>query len=734
MKTELLAPAGSYETMEAAIAAGADAVYIGGGRFGARAYADNPGEDRLLAAIDYVHLHRKKLYLTVNTLLKDAELQEELYSYLAPLYREGLDAVIVQDLGVLRFIKQNFPRLPIHASTQMTITGPEGAAMLKEAGAVRVVTARELSLEEIRAIRDATHMEIESFVHGALCYCYSGQCLMSSLIGGRSGNRGRCAQPCRLPYQVWQEDRRLNGQDSSYPLSPKDMCTIRLLPQIIEAGVTSLKIEGRMKKAEYTAGVVEIYRKYLDSCLSGDKRFRVSREDYQQLLDLYNRDGFHESYYRQRNGKNMMALRNEKNTAARKPARNEALFERIRRDYLERKLQEGVDGWLWLEAGEQAVLSLSAGQTQVTVHGEMVQEAVNRPLQKEQILRQMKKTGGTDFFFDNLEIAVKGNIFMPMQQLNSLRRKGMEALREEILRGFFRTDEKARGAVPAGSEKAKNVSQMLPFSVSVATGAQLEAVLAVDGIEAVYADCGIFPREMFADQVKKTIQRAEAAGKRLYLALPWVVRDRELDGRAETFGQLVREGLAGFLVRNLESLAILKRMGLAYCCRTDANVYTMNGEARQFFLDEGCAGDTVPLELNRKELGRRDNRNSEMVVYGYLPMMISAQCLKKNLDACDGKCAVLTVKDRYMKEFHAVCSCEFCYNILYNTVPLSLLEEKAALDGLGCGGYRLAFTLEDADTTRRTAETFVSVWRKGRKERLAGPGETTRGHFARGVE
>ena len=359
--------------MEAAIAAGADAVYIGGGRFGARAYADNPGEEQLLRAIDYVHLHGKKLYLTVNTLLKEQELQEELYGYLAPLYREGLDAVIVQDLGVLRFIKQNFPRLPIHASTQMTITGVEGAKLLKEAGAVRVVTARELSLEEIRAIWEATHMEIESFVHGALCYCYSGQCLMSSLIGGRSGNRGRCAQPCRLPYQVWQQNRRLNGRDSSYPLSPKDMCTVRLLPQILEAGVCSLKIEGRMKKAEYTAGVVEIYRKYLDRYLSGDRQPQVSREDYQQLLDLYNRDGFHESYYRQRNGKNMMALKNEKNAAQareRKPARNEALFERIRREYLEKKVREGICGRLLLRAGERAVLSLLAGEVSVSVQGE----------------------------------------------------------------------------------------------------------------------------------------------------------------------------------------------------------------------------------------------------------------------------------------------------------------------------------------------------------------------------
>ena len=789
MKAELLAPAGSYETMEAAIAAGADAVYIGGGRFGARAYADNPGEEQLLRAIDYVHLHGKKLYLTVNTLLKEQELQEELYGYLAPLYREGLDAVIVQDLGVLRFIKQNFPRLPIHASTQMTITGVEGAKLLKEAGAVRVVTARELSLEEIRAIWEATHMEIESFVHGALCYCYSGQCLMSSLIGGRSGNRGRCAQPCRLPYQVWQQNRRLNGRDSSYPLSPKDMCTVRLLPQILEAGICSLKIEGRMKKAEYTAGVVEIYRKYLDRYLSGDRQPQVSREDYQQLLDLYNRDGFHESYYRQRNGKNMMALKNEKNAAQareRKPARNEALFERIRREYLEKKVREGICGRLLLRAGERAVLSLLAGEVSVSVQGETVQEAVNRPLEEEQISRQMKKTGETEFFFEQLEIITEGRIFMPMQQLNALRREGIVALENAILEGFRRdlgqtlTDgnmapedvmagdaearipEKPGGKVvpearmpeePGGKvvpearmpekQGGKGVPEaascgglrkpVVRLSASVATGEQLEAVLSVEGIRAVYADCGIFPRESFVDQVKTAIRRADAAGKRLYLALPWVVRDRELDGRKEHFGQLAQEGLAGFLVRNLESLAVLRRMGLANRCRLDANVYTMNGEARRFFEEAGCGADTVPLELNRKELRQRDNRNSEMLVYGYIPMMISAQCLKKNLDGCDRKCAVLTVKDRYMKEFHAVCSCEFCYNILYNTVPLSLLEEQAALKELGCGGFRLAFTLEDGKTARRVAETFASAWLQGRKVRLEA-GETTRGHFARGVE
>ena len=263
-QAELLAPAGSYESMTAAVAAGADAVYLGGQLFGARAYAENLDMEQLKRAIDYVHIHGRALYLTVNTLLKEEELEEKLYQYLLPLYREGLDAVIVQDMGVLALVREAFPKLPIHASTQMSLTGVHGARMMKELGVTRIVTARELSLSEIQEIYDKVDIEIESFVHGALCYSYSGQCLFSSIAGGRSGNRGRCAQPCRLPYLC--EGKR------QYYLSPKDLCAVGILPEMLRAGVYSFKIEGRMKKPEYTAGVVSIYRRYLDRCLSmGEK-------------------------------------------------------------------------------------------------------------------------------------------------------------------------------------------------------------------------------------------------------------------------------------------------------------------------------------------------------------------------------------------------------------------------------------------------------------------------------
>lgn len=302
---ELLAPAGSLASLRAAVNAGADAVYIGGGLFGARAYAENPDRAQLIEGMDFCHLRGRKLYLTVNTLLKEDELEHMLYDFLLPYYQNGLDGVIVQDFGVVRFIQTHFPGLDVHASTQMTVTGPDGARLLKEAGITRVVPARELSLAEVRRIIEETGIETETFIHGAMCYSYSGQCLLSSMLGGRSGNRGRCAQPCRLPYRVAKK----GAGEPSYLLSMKDMCTVELLPELLDAGIASLKIEGRMKKPEYTAGVVSVYRKYIDLYeREGREGFRVMEDDRRVLQDLYNRGGFSRGYYRQYNGKAMMAL------------------------------------------------------------------------------------------------------------------------------------------------------------------------------------------------------------------------------------------------------------------------------------------------------------------------------------------------------------------------------------------------------------------------------------------
>ena len=465
---ELLAPAGSMETFRAVIHAGADAVYLGGGRFGARAYANNFTEEELLSAIDYAHIHGRKVYLTVNTLFKERELTEELYSYLLPYYEQGLDAVIIQDMGAFRLIREVFPGLSIHTSTQMTVTNRYGAMMMKEMGADRVVTAREMSLAEIRDIKEHVDIEIESFVHGALCYCYSGQCLLSSMLGGRSGNRGRCAQPCRLSYEVFDEKKRpvkTGKKDRDiYILSPKDLCTVSMIPELIENGVDSFKIEGRMKQAEYAAGVVSIYRKYIDryinACLctgeaAAKKDFKVAKEDMQHLYDFGNRSGFTDGYYKRHNGREMITLDKPSHTKG-----NEVLWEEIKEQYVRTEKKEKINGTLRLKKDFPAKLEIVLNDIRVSVDGDVVQAALKQPLAEEKVAASIKKTGNTPYEFAELEIDMDDDIFLPVQALNVLRRNALERLNEALTAPMRRMEtaqkkENVQETVTAKKERQK---------------------------------------------------------------------------------------------------------------------------------------------------------------------------------------------------------------------------------------------------------------------------------------
>lgn len=721
MKTELLAPAGSYEAMTAAFAAGADAVYIGGQKFGARAYADNLDTDQMMDAIAYARLHGKKLYLTVNTLLKERELEEELYDYLLPFYEQGLDAVIVQDFGVFSLIRNTFPDLAVHCSTQMTITGPFSAALLESLGASRIVTARELSLEEIRKIRRQTKLEIESFVHGALCYCYSGQCLFSSMLGGRSGNRGRCAQPCRLPYQVFEKGRQLNGKNSAYPLSPKDMCTIDLLPEIIRSGVTSLKIEGRMKRPEYTAGVVRIYRKYLDQFLSGHWT-GVSKEDQRELYDLYNRDGFHQGYYFQRNGRNMMALKNEKASANKKSSHNDRLFEELFRKYVSVKDPVPVSLEVVLKKGEPARITAKACDCQVFLEGNCVSPARNQPLCRERVEKQLKKTGGTCFSVAGLSLEMEEDIFLPLQELNEIRRTSLNSLEEKIIKAGRRKSPLHGKASFIGKNQAADTD--LFFSVSVHTQEQAKAALHVPQIRRIYGSWQIFD-ETFIEKCKKY-------GKEPWLTLPLMVREPEMKQMREMVYQAEDAGAEGYLAHIPEQYAWLRSVGLERKTVLDGNLSSWNRRGSAFFDCLGMEGDTVPPELNEKEIWQRNNFQSELVVYGYTPLMISAQCVKKNLDRCTRRNSTLWLKDRYQKNFCVQCSCDYCYNTIYNSLPLNLTKEIAAIRKLPVRGFRLCFTMEDKKTTSARIEEFLSEYQSNRAWNDAS-GDSTKGHFRRGV-
>ena len=467
-KVEILAPAGSYESMVAAVNAGANAVYIGGSRFGARAYADNLDEEAMIRAIDFVHLHNCRIYMTVNTLVKEKELPE-LYGYLKPYYEAGLDAVLVQDLGVFSYIREHFPDLPLHISTQMTVTGKYSAADLKRMGAVRVVPARELSLKEIREISEATGLEVETFVHGALCYCYSGQCLFSSLIGGRSGNRGRCAQTCRLPFDVEKGDKVLGGKNEKYVLSLKDLCTLDLLPEILEAGVCSLKIEGRMKSPRYTAGVVSIYRKYVDMYLAhGRSGYRVDPADRRALLELFDRGGQSEGYYKEHNGRDMVVLKEK--PAFREP--DQELFDRLDRTYVDAVKKEPIRGTALVSEGKPVRLTVEytpslepAGITEdgmavlepvsVACTGDMAETAKNAPMDGDRVRKQLMKTGDSPFFFEELEVLVEGKVFLPVQALNRLRREALEELCRAVTERFRRkSGEEHKNTEEEGAERA----------------------------------------------------------------------------------------------------------------------------------------------------------------------------------------------------------------------------------------------------------------------------------------
>lgn len=305
-RPEILAPAGSMDALKAAVSAGADACYAGGDMFSARAFAGNFDTTELLEAIDYCHIHNVKLYMAVNTLLKNSEMKK-LIPYLEPFYREGVDGIIVQDVGVIRSLSQAYPDLPLHGSTQMSVCSTYGAEFLKNLGLTRFVPARELSLKEIKSIKEAVDIEIETFVHGAMCFCYSGKCLMSSFAGGRSGNRGRCAQPCRKAYN----SRKFNHE---YALSMKDMCTLADLPQLIEAGIDSFKIEGRMKKPEYVAAAVHAYSEITDEYINGHVNEKRIKYHTDRLMDIYNRGGFSSGYYYMKNGKEMLANKRPNHT------------------------------------------------------------------------------------------------------------------------------------------------------------------------------------------------------------------------------------------------------------------------------------------------------------------------------------------------------------------------------------------------------------------------------------
>lgn len=759
-KVELLAPAGNYESFLGAVHAGADAVYLGGEKFGARAYADNFTREEVCSAISYAHVYNRKVYLTVNTLVKEKEFHE-VYDYLQPFYEAGLDGVIIQDLGVFRAVGRWFPDLKRHASTQMTATGPLGAAYLKGLGAARLVPARELSLEEIKEIKEKVEIEVETFIHGAICYCYSGQCLFSSILGGRSGNRGRCAQPCRLPYHTSGTGKK------QYPLSLKDMCTVELLGELIEAGIDSFKIEGRMKNPEYAAGVTRIYRKYIDRYLENPLDYHVDSEDMQKLKALYIRSGISQGYYKRHNGKEMITLENPGYSG-----RDERLEEEIRESCIRKDFRLPVNGEARLLAGEPAIFCLSWEGVGVEAIGEVVQEAKNQPLNEAGVEKQLYKTGNTPFYLEELTLRLSEDAFLPVKSLNDLRRKAFAMLEEEIIKknGFApsRISVQKRDYETCGHIRPKCQEKVPKLHVLALTREQWDAALKC-GVERIYINADICMDREWLESFSGQDGQTEC-----YLALPYVIRRRDGVYLDEMKRLLQNPAFSGGLVRNLEELQFVKEWGTKSCsgipseCRgrlpedragerhavSDAGLYIWNKEARNV-LEEICGESYLPYELNRHEIGELAARQQElsMAVYGRIPMMISANCVAKTTGLCgmeasrkkgtgtaktletkaEGRFDILT--DRYGKEFPVWLGCRHCYNVIYNSLPLSLHHHMDSMKQMGISALRLDFTMESGKETERVIRFWQGLLEVPNSASAIPPyKEYTNGHWKRGVE
>ena len=702
---ELLAPAGNLEIFKGVIESGADAVYVGGSMFGARAYANNFTEEELLEAIDFAHLRGVKVYLTVITLIKNSELSK-LYDYLLVYYKRGLDAVIVQDIGVVKAIHEYFPSMEIHTSTQMTVTGADGVRFLSQFGVTRVVMAREVSLAEMKRIHEETGMELEAFVHGALCYSYSGQCLFSSILGGRSGNRGRCAQPCRLPYTV-------EGKKDEYILSLKDMCGIKALDKLHDAGVYSLKIEGRMKQLEYACGVVKYYRSYIDSMKP------VTDADYDRIKALGNRCGFTGRYFFDHNGSDMVTYV--------KPN-----FVSYAAEPSPEKRKLSIEGELVLREGEPGSLTVKRGDVTYKASIEPVSAALKAPLDKKSAIDRINKTGYTDFEFSHIKAQIGENVFVPNGALNKLRRDAISGLCDKLLKKYYRDDAryadissmceltehvvKSDATHEDGAVNAKDYTTIC----SCMTRAQLDTLISYECFDVFYLDFDMYDRNTLIQQFADDVKCLTKQNKKVYLMLPTIFRADSSDYFVSIAKELDKVSFDGFVVKNYEELYLTENLFTGKKVILDHNMYTFNDVSKSAFFEHGVSGDTVPLELNSREIMHRNNIGSQMIVYGYYPLMTTANCVHKNTKGCDKKQKLIYLKDRYNKSFAVCNNCKECYNTIYNSLPTMLTKNISKLKEAGIRSFRYSFTIETPKQIKAVMDDKVA--------------EYTNGHYKRGVE
>lgn len=763
---EILAPCGSYEILIAAVRAGADACYIGGNKFGARAYASNLNEDNISPAINYAHLHNVKVYLTINTLFKEQEIYE-LYDYLLPYYEAGIDAVIVQDLGVFKFVRETFPDLPIHCSTQMNITSYHAAKLMKELGAARVVPAREMSLTEIKKIKENVDIEVECFVHGAMCYSYSGQCLMSSLAGGRSGNRGRCAQPCRKCY------------NDEYLLSMKDMCTIENIPDLISSGIDSFKIEGRMKNEYYVYSAVKAYRQMVDEYYKDNFSYTAAKELKKEMAGIYNRGGFCDGYFNTHNGKSMIAIKRPNNqgvpvgkinsvsngsinidtteniykgdvleislkdntnieiTSGKECKKNEKIslkapktkyiipgqtIYRTRCNNALNKIKKQIDrprkinlsARLSAHIDNPLSLSLSDGENEVEIKSSFtVSKAKNINISSSDISKKLLQLGETEYNFSSVEIDMDEDIFIPLSEIKKIRREALllyESKKNQVLRKNKPSYPKYNYSNPANKNQHKKA-----VNIGVSTLKQLNTVLS----HGIYID-GIYINHEIAGQIDEQIYNKIKNRKiKIYLETPYVVHSS-----SDIHKYLPKYSIDGIYIRNLDGFACVRDCDMPLII--GSSLYAYNNLSRDFFcsLAKNICFE-LPKELTFSELDGLKGQN-EFIIYEYTQVMLTANCIKKTKDKCN-KCPDITkLRDDRGNLFYVRSICGECVNTILNGIPFYADNDiRNRLDEcLNVSSYRINFTIEEDETVKNILDNIFTGINQS----------STTGHLLRGVE
>ncbi|ABR33129.1 U32 family peptidase [Clostridium beijerinckii] len=784
-KIELLAPAGSMESLIAAINNGADAIYLGGNKFSARAYASNFDNETMMKAVDYAHSYNVKVYVTINTILKQSELKEAL-KYAGYLYEIGVDAIIIQDLGLVKLIRDVYPDFELHASTQMTIHNAEGALYFREKGMQRIVLSRELTVDEIKYISKDLGIETEIFVHGALCVCYSGQCLMSSMIGGRSGNRGRCAQPCRMQYTLKGENF---GERKAYLLSPKDTCFIDDMDAVIKSGTSSLKVEGRMKKPEYVAGVTRNYRKAIDKVLVNTK-FDLQR-GRQELAQLFNREGFAKAYLYKNVGKDMMSYNYPKNTGVyigqvsnsgevkleasvslgdgirfnddgftlskilnnnnevKEAFKGETvklfptggykkgyklykmsdkkLYDELNDDLKPYKRKINLTGEIEFKVNSPLCIKAKYNKKEYRVYGEMVEEATNKPLTRERVEEALRKSGEIPYRFDKIIFDIFDDGFIRISSINNLRRELFEKILKEEVSSYRR--KRTEGIIKEWNAKSQ---ENLGYIYSCITKDQLKALLEDNKAQNIALDI-FFSRQKHAlnkNDLKNLYETSK--DKNIYLKVPNIIK-QEFNSIVKIIDEL-KPYIKGIITSNAGIIKIYKDKLFII---GDYKLNIFNKEAAEFYAQDVDI-PFLSLELNRKEikeLMKNTNCNMGINIYGKTELMISEYCPmgstfgnKSSKKECSGVC----MKDNFklidrMNESFTVLGDNSCRSYILNSITTNLIDEMEELKSFNISNFRVDFKDESYDEVK---DVLNQIARKAKNEN----NKYTKGHYKRGVE